>query len=522
MTDRSSSTTAALDYLTGPARGTCSWLGGVTLDITLDAQGRVRVVDAESEASTDGVVARLHRSGDSYEIEARADQPLWINGERVDSKQLEARDLIEFGDSGPLSRFRLLRQGDRLRRTLGDMLNDCLDYTRVSRKPRVARIQKALRDIGRDFVIETTVLFRLGVVVALVALTYFTYQQYRADIVLQEQAEQSAHRLENFARSLTRTEEEALRPADLNRLRQEMRHSLSDTSERLEQLEQRSAAGQRVIAEANQSIVFLQGSFGFRDVESSRMLRYLTDDQGRPLFSFRGQPQFTLEGDGEIAERSFTGTAFLINGRGAMLTNRHVALPWEDDVGVDALRQTGVEPELIRLIGYIPNSTEALPVELLKLSEETDLAVLRCTDAISGLPHLRLSEQVPAPGDEVFVMGYPTGLRSMLAQTGEGFLADLERDEALDFWQVAERLAKEGFIRPLASRGIIGQRSTAILVYDAETTHGGSGGPVLDINGEVVAVNTAIIPEYGGSNFGVPVDYARRLLADAGVDTDAD
>ena len=110
----------------------------------------------------------------------------------------------------------------------------------------------------------------------------------------------------------------------------------------------------------------------------------------------------------------------------------------------------------------------------------------------------------------------------MLAQTGEGFLADLERDEALDFWQVAERLAKEGFIRPLASRGIIGQRSTAILVYDAETTHGGSGGPVLDINGEVVAVNTAIIPEYGGSNFGVPVDYARRLLADAGVDTDAD
>jgi S1-C subfamily serine protease len=57
----------------------------------------------------------------------------------------------------------------------------------------------------------------------------------------------------------------------------------------------------------------------------------------------------------------------------------------------------------------------------------------------------------------------------------------------------------------------------ATVVYDAETTHGGSGGPVLDINGEVIAVNAAIIPEYGGSNLGVPVEYAKRLLEDAGV-----
>jgi S1-C subfamily serine protease len=53
-------------------------------------------------------------------------------------------------------------------------------------------------------------------------------------------------------------------------------------------------------------------------------------------------------------------------------------------------------------------------------------------------------------------------------------------------------------------------------VYDAETTHGGSGGPVLDINGSVVAVNAAILPEYGGSNLGVPVARLRALLADAG------
>jgi S1-C subfamily serine protease len=54
--------------------------------------------------------------------------------------------------------------------------------------------------------------------------------------------------------------------------------------------------------------------------------------------------------------------------------------------------------------------------------------------------------------------------------------------------------------------------SDATIAYDAETTHGGSGGPVLDIDGEVVAVNSAILPEYGGSNLGVPVEEVRRLL----------
>ena len=105
----------------------------------------------------------------------------------------------------------------------------------------------------------------------------------------------------------------------------------------------------------------------------------------------------------------------------------------------------------------------------------------------------------------------------MLAQTGDDFLAELQADDNLDFWGVAKRLSEAQFIRPLASRGIVGQRSESTVVYDADTTHGGSGGPVLDIDGNVIAINTAIIPEYGGSNFGIPVEYARRLLEDAAV-----
>ena len=114
-------------------------------------------------------------------------------------------------------------------------------------------------------------------------------------------------------------------------------------------------------------------------------------------------------------------------------------------------------------------------------------------------------------------MGYPTGLISILAQTGDAFIEELQAGDNLDFLAVARRLSDDQFIRPLASRGIVGQVTRATVVYDAETTHGGSGGPVLDINGDVIAVNAAIIPEYGGSNLGVPVDHVRRLLEDADV-----
>ncbi len=510
--------TASLEILTGPARGTASWLTDATLDVSVDENDMIRIASTGADPLQDGVVARLHRSGDSYEIEAREDNPLWINGERVESKQLEPRDLIEFGDKGPLSRYRLHHQGDRLRRSLGDMLADCIDYTRVSRKPRLARLQKASGDLLRDFIVGTTLLFRLSVVLALVALAYFSYQQYRANLLLQQQAASSADRLERFAQTLTRTRQEAIGPSDLNRLRQELRHSLTDTAQRLEQLELRSEASNRIIAAASRSVVFLQGAYGYRDVESERMLRYRTDADGNPLFSLRGQPLLTLEGDGEIAQLEFTGTAFLVSAGGALLTNRHVAQPWEDDSSREAMLEQGMEPVLLRFIGYLPGIEAAFPVELLQASEDTDLAVLRCDDSVSGLPYLHLGAREPRPGDEVLVLGYPTGLRSMVAQSGAGFLSAVQSDEELDFWQIAERLSRADGIRPLASRGIVGQRSAATVVYDAETTAGGSGGPVLDIDGRVIAINTAVIPEYGGSNFGIPVDFARGLLAAAGVE----
>ena len=515
--DATRTVTAALEHLTGPLRGTATWLSGAALDVLLSDDRRVRIAESAGGQLGDDAVARLHRSEETYEIEAFVGQPLWVNGERVSAKRLAERDLIEFGDNGPLSRFQLYREGSRVRKSVGDIVSDCIDYARVSRKPIGARVRCAFRDLIRGFARQTTTLFRLSVIAAIVILAVTVFHQSRSNVRLQQQVESDAMRLDSFASALSRARQEALRPGDLNSLRQELSGHLSAATQRLSVLEERSEAIIRTIASATQSIVFLQGAYGFRETKTERMLRYAVDDEGRTLISPRGQPVLTLEGDGPVAERQFTGTAFVVTDTGALLTNRHVALPWEDDANVEALGEQGMEPVSIKFIGYLPGTEQPFTVELLKVSDDADLAVLLSGEVKGSVPHLSLGDTLPKPGDEVLVMGYPTGLKSMLAQSGDAFINELQTENNLDFWAVAARLSEEQFIRPLASRGIVGQVTRAAIVYDAETTHGGSGGPVLDINGNVIAVNAAIIPDYGGSNLGVPVHHVRRLLDDANL-----
>lgn len=428
------SSTAALEHLTGSARGTVTWLSGPALDVALTENRLLRVTEPSGSGVDEAVIARLHRSQATYEVEARESHPVWVNGNRVSAWQLAPRDLIEFGEEGPMSRFRLYREDSRARKSVAEIVNDCVDYTRTSRRPMGARVSHALRELLSDFTHRTTVLFRLSMVAAIVALTAIALQQGRTNVRLSSQLETDAERIENFATALTRARREALSPADLSELRDELDHSLSSTSERLAALEDRSEASTRIIAAAMQSVVFLQGAYGFRETESNRMLRYATAANGRTLMGPRGQPMLTLEGDGPVAERQFTGTGFVVSQAGALLTNRHVALPWEDDASIKAMGVRGIQPIMVKFIGYLPGHAEPFQVELLEASDEADLAVLLCKDITAGVANLEVADAPPEPGDEVIVMGYPTGLKSMLAQTGSVFIEELRAAEDIGFW----------------------------------------------------------------------------------------
>ena len=243
------------------------------------------------------------------------------------------------------------------------------------------------------------------------------------------------------------------------------------------------------------------------------MLRYAVDDKGNVLRLPTGHPVLTLEGEGPVAENNFTGTAFVLADGGLMLSNRHVALPWEQDVRLETMSKRGLEPVMISFRGFVPGTDTALTVETEEVSDTADLVVLRSEGLGETTVGLVLGDALPGPGDPVIVMGYPTGLRALLARAGKEFVENVDDEGEVDFHQLADRLAREGHIQPLSSLGIVAQVSDTALVYDADTTHGGSGGPVLNMAGEVVAVNAAIIPGYTGSNIGVPVRFVRELLS---------
>ncbi len=145
---------AALEHLTGPSRGTVAWLSASTLDISLRTNRFLRVSEARPDEPRDDLVARLHRAEDTYEIEALEGRPVWVNGVPVTAQKLEHRDMIEFGETGPLSRFRLYREDRPVRKVVADILSDCLVYLRVSRQPVANRVFKAFYGLLRRLMNE--------------------------------------------------------------------------------------------------------------------------------------------------------------------------------------------------------------------------------------------------------------------------------------------------------------------------------------------------------------------------------
>lgn len=359
---------------------------------------------------------------------------------------------------------------------------------------------------------RATFWFRSGVVGMFALLAFSTVALSHRNLELERRLTDGEARVTDISSLLERTERRAITQEHLGTVQAGLESDLSSTVRRVAALEARSQAVTRTIAAVSPSVVFLQGAYGFVEEGSGRPLRYVLGANGKPIATPRG-PAVSLNGTGPVIEAQFTGTAFVTTSDGLLLTNRHVAVPWEDDKSVEAFSSKGLVPVIRRFVGYLPDIEEPFDVTLVSVSDESDLAVLKGGSIPSEVPALELSTVRPQPGDEVIVVGYPTGFRALLARTEKRFLDDLGAEGELDAWTVAEQLSKTGSISPLATRGIIGQVTETMVVYDAETAQGGSGGPVLTADGKVVAINTAILPEFGGSNLGVPVARALPLLA---------
>jgi S1-C subfamily serine protease len=162
------------------------------------------------------------------------------------------------------------------------------------------------------------------------------------------------------------------------------------------------------------------------------------------------------------------GSGVIIDEKGYILTNNHVI----DDA--DRLKVTLADGRVLR--GRVAGSDDV-----------TDLAVLQ-VESDQPLPAAELGNSDDLKvGQIVLAIGNPFGLTGGPAVTA-GIVSSLNRSVQ----------TRNGVLE--------------LIQTDAAINPGNSGGPLINTNGEVVAINTANMPYAQGIGFAVPANTAKAIL----------
>jgi len=499
---------AVVVHLTGPFRGTRQHLFSDDISVGTGPDVDIRFPPERAPAVAPNHAALRKTTDGTYKLTVRPGETVFVNGAPASELALSSGDVLGLGEKGPVLRFLLLRDAPTGHKSMAEALRDCIDGATYGSASRIGRLWYFMRNVPRELFTQTAPSVRIAIG-ALTVLTLGSAVTMAAfGFRLERRITEEGRRVRSVEATI-REQREQISDPELQARFEEFALALST---RVEALELLSDAGRRIVSSAEPSVVFLQGAYGWK-APDGRPLRMRTGRDGRVLTGPSGRPLTSLDGDGPPYMAEFTGSGFVVGDDGLVVTNRHVALPWSVDDGAEMLRGQGFEP-VLRLLAYAPGVTAPFEAGFESASLSSDLALLRVPGLEDHSAPLVLSSVPSGPGEEILVLGYPAGINALLARSGPVFVDSLLQSRP-DFWKVVEQLSESGLIHPLASRGIVGQVTPTSVVYDAETTRGGSGGPVLSLKGEVVAVTYGVLEGFGGSNLGVPVSEVRRLIAES-------
>ena len=200
------------------------------------------------------------------------------------------------------------------------------------------------------------------------------------------------------------------------------------------------------------------------------------EDQNQFFHRFFG-PDFKFDIPKHGPERG-SGSGIIISANGYILTNNHV---------VANTKKNGIKVQLA--------DTREFKAKLIGTDKYTDLAVIKIDADNLPVAALGNSDDVEV-GHIVFAIGAPLGLKSTMTQ---GIVSALGRNIGIiDDQQSGYRI--ENFIQT-----------------DAAVNPGNSGGPLVNINGEVIGINSAIATtnaRYQGYSFAIPLNLAKRVATD--------
>jgi len=152
---------------------------------------------------------------------------------------------------------------------------------------------------------------------------------------------------------------------------------------------------------------------------------------------------------------------------------------------------------------------------VLRVSDQGDLAVLRTERPPTGLTPIPLApnDDTVQMGEPVIILGYPGTFDSLLSRLPAATSQEVLRIAGTQPLKLAETLSQKRLVRPLATQGHISDISPKVITYEARSASGSSGGAVLNRKGGVIAVNHSVLRRIGGVNLGLPIRFARELIA---------
>ncbi len=403
------------------------------------------------------------------------------------------------------------------------------------------KISRAAFSLDRRLMAGLAVLLA---VVAIMAIVYFrfarrasreTQRTYAAiarlnrDLTGQEDLIAEARKISEQMQRLSADAEQAEK-RQLQRQSQELRAQISEapsaeaarlrgqlqkTEAHLRQAESEASVAQGVIRSYAPSVCLIHLAVGFHEQASERPLHYagLTSD-GKPTLDDQGNPILSLEGTGPEFLVHALGTGFLVATGGGVLTNHHVVEPWWNNEDLSSLTQQGLVPVISRMEVYFPGSPRPFQAVTSKISPEADLALVQVSlgDLKRQVLTFDAGNAASLTGEPVLLMGYPTGIEAVLARADEPTVREIVSSSHAELTTVLAELGRRNLIRPIITQGHLGDVLPDKIIYDAQTTSGGSGGPLFNREGKVIGINYAIVRDFGGSNFGIPARYAQALL----------
>ena len=210
----------------------------------------------------------------------------------------------------------------------------------------------------------------------------------------------------------------------------------------------------------------VSGRSAIGDDEIEELLRRLNPDQ---------EPDLDIEGMPEQRQRGAVGSGFLISTDGYIMTNNHVV--------ADASE-----------IQVTLNDRRVYDAKVIGLDEPSDLALLKID--VTDLPYVEFGNSDSLRvGDWVLAIGSPF---------------------RLEFSAAAGIVSAKGRSMPGGSmRGRSTYNYMSFIQTDVAINQGNSGGPLFNLDGDVVGINSQILSSTGGSNgisFSIPSNVAINVM----------